>query len=332
MQFFIWLKSLSKRCIFSIATESHAAFSLVFFESVAKTSVVLEDSPQCFSFLVGGQSNHSFSGNDHIQYIDVESIFDSMLFARWSEQYTPAELCWALKPYIFKWLLNQFDSAFYFDSDICLISSLDHIVKELGCAPILLTPHYLEPFGCATIHGVRALSLLRGGVFNAGFIAVNRCDESLSFVDWWAAHVTRHGRNDPDNGMCGDQRWLDLVPALFPGLKISRHPGLNVGYWNIHERVVTQLSGRYFVNGEPLLFLHLSGFNKNNPLAFSSHLPKFTADGALAGLLSEYAERLDAAQLRLVNFHPIYTYRRLWHRFVKPYRWFLDLFNNPRSC
>ena len=32
-------------------------------------------------------------------------------------------------------------------------------------------------------------------------------------------------RGDDD----ADQRWLDLVPVLFPGLAILRHPGANVG-------------------------------------------------------------------------------------------------------
>ncbi|WP_142086651.1 hypothetical protein [Acidithiobacillus thiooxidans] len=288
--------------------------------------------PEQFLFFLGcdGSLPSTMMGDVHV--VHVESIIDSVLIARLEDLYTPAEFCWVLKPFVFRWLLDQFDAVFYFDSDGWITGSFDEFVVELGDSPILLTPHYLEPFGCVSECGVRALSLLRGGVFNAGFLAVNRSDQAFHFLHWWADHVCRHGRNDPDNGMCGDQRWLDLVPALFPVTKVSRHPGINVGYWNIHERVVTQIDGTYFVNGERLLFLHLSGFDKNNPLAFSSHLPQFTAGGALAGLLREYAERLDAAQLGLVGFHPVYTYRRWWHHFVKPYRWLLDLFKNPRSC
>ena len=36
-----------------------------------------------------------------------------------------------------------------------------------------------------------------------------------------------------------DQRWLDLVPALFDDVHIVRDPGCNVAYWNLPERYVT---------------------------------------------------------------------------------------------
>ena len=34
-------------------------------------------------------------------------------------------------------------------------------------------------------------------------------------------------------GVYTDQRWCDLVPALFDGVKVLRDPGLNVASWNL---------------------------------------------------------------------------------------------------
>lgn len=319
-------------CLFTIATSSHVALSVVFFENTLVSFRGLKHKPELYLFLLGFDRSLQSTLGDLIHIVNVESILDRVLIERFADLYTPAEFCYALKPFLFRWLLDQFDTVFYFDSDIWIIGSFDEFMDELGDSPILLTPHYLKPFGCSSIFGVRALSLLRGGVFNAGFLAVNRSEQAHNFLHWWSDHVSRHGRNDPDNGMCGDQRWLDLVPVLFPDTKVSRHPGLNVGYWNIHERVISDGGNIYLVNGFPLLFVHFSGFDPEQPLAFSTHLPSYTAEGVMARICNDYAFAVKSARSKLSILSCRYAHRRWWHRFVKPYRWIMDLFINPRQC
>jgi hypothetical protein len=46
--------------------------------------------------------------------------------------------------------------------------------------------------------------------------------EGQRFAQWHGEMTHRHARNAPDEGMCFDQRWLDLVPALFAGAAICR--------------------------------------------------------------------------------------------------------------
>ena len=65
----------------------------------------------------------------------------------------------------------------------------------------------------------------------------------------------------------GDQPWLNAVAAYFPGSRVCRHPGANVGYWNIHERKVEkseESENEFLCNGRPWLFAHLSGLELGN--------------------------------------------------------------------
>ena len=39
-------------------------------------------------------------------------------------------------------------------------------------------------------------------------------------------------------GLFVDQRWVDLVPALFDDYVVMKRAGLNVAYWNLHERSI----------------------------------------------------------------------------------------------
>ena len=68
--------------------------------------------------------------------------------------------------------------------------------------------------------------------------------------------------NQIDCGLFTDQRWVDLAPAFFEGLKILRDPGYNVATWNLtHRTVAGSLESGLTVNGRPLCFFHFSGFD-----------------------------------------------------------------------
>lgn len=321
---------MKSTCCFTISTPSHFILSTVFFESALKHSVSI--APESYIFLFGSNEKYRPLNIDKIKIIDVESIVSPVLVKWLLKRYTPSECCWALKPVIFQWLIEQFDRVFYFDSDILITGPLEEIMDEIENYSILLTPHYLSPFGSTSKTGIRALSLLRGGIFNAGFVGVRQTNQARSFLSWWSDHVSKHGRNDPDNGMCGDQRWLDLVPVLYPETRVSRHPGMNVGYWNIHERLIEGSIKQPFCNGQGLLFLHFSGFTPDHPFLFSKHLPLFEAKGILAEFCSYYAYLLsNAPKLLPLSGERFYAHRRWWHRCVKQYRFIVDLFLHPRS-
>lgn len=326
------LGTSSSQCIFCILTSSHLHNAHALYESLTFFSDLDELNFDFYIFLLGSKSLELEAKPNQIKYIYIDKIFDEDFLRELADKYTPSEFCWVLKPFISEWLFKWYQLLFYFDSDICFFNSIELVHHEMTDTDILLTPHYLHPFGCTTSFGVRSLSLLRGGVFNAGFIGLRNSEQSLLFLKWWQVHVTKHGRNDPDNGMCGDQRWLDLVPVLFDKAKICRHPGMNVGYWNIHERQIVKNLYSFEVSGKPLLFMHFSAFNENNHLTFSSHLPLFEADSVLSDILENYSASLIKHKIECKSNISKYIYHRWWHKHVGLYRWFLSFFRNPRSC
>jgi hypothetical protein len=96
-----------------------------------------------------------------------------------------------------------------------------------------------------------------------------------------------------------DQRWLDLAVNYFE-VDVLRERGANVAYWNVRTREVQQTADSYRVDGEPLLFMHFSGFEPGNPRLLSKHAGRPAPAGdepatALETLCIEYAERLAAA-------------------------------------
>ncbi|HNY13775.1 MAG TPA: glycosyl transferase, partial [Candidatus Wallbacteria bacterium] len=108
-------------------------------------------------------------------------------------------------------------------------------------------------------------------------VGVRNCPEGQRFAAWWQAQLLYFARNDPASGQCGDQRWLDLVPVLFPQMGIVRHHGANVAYWNLPERQLQRSTAGEWccANGDPLLFFHFSGFNPRQPQQLSHFQNRF---------------------------------------------------------
>ena len=179
-------------------------------------------------------------------------------------KYTAFELCCALKPYAIKHALQRsgVTHLVYLDSDVLVISPFwNDLEAAWRIHPILLTPHLIRLPLDLSPEAQR--SLLQHGTCNAGFLAVKHTTDSFTFLDWWGCLLDTHCTFDPMNNVSGDQRWLDLAASSSPAVGILRDPGLNVGYWNLHERALQEETpGKWRCNGKPLKFFHFSGFDR----------------------------------------------------------------------
>jgi hypothetical protein len=175
-------------------------------------------------------------------------------------RYSVAELCFALKPWLIRNVSKKFpdEPIYYFDSDIELFTPLAEVEAALaGGANLVLTPHILQPAPDQD----RERALLRSGSFNAGFLAVAPSAAARAFVVWWCDRVRTGCVNDHPTGTYGDQKWLELAPAICDGVVVLRHPGYNFAYWNAHERPLSRLGGAWTAAGWPLRFVHYSQWN-----------------------------------------------------------------------
>lgn len=114
------------------------------------------------------------------------------------------------------------------------------------------------------------------GVYNGGLWGVSN-DEAGRVILAWLMQGLR-----ATTMRFADQKLLPLAAQLFSTRFASLlSPGYNVAYWNLHERHVIKQGDRYFVNGEPAVFFHLSGFNIDLPNCFSAYSRRHTLENTI---------------------------------------------------
>lgn len=182
----------------------------------------------------------------------------------WAYCHSIVELATAIKPFMLVRLLKLpgTKKVIYLDPDTVAFSRLDDIVDALDSANVVLTPHQTRPETALAAVMDNEICSLKHGVYNLGFIAVAASEVGHAFADWWSRRVYHFCRADIPNGLFTDQRWIDLAPALFPGVSILRSSRHNVATWNLTTRELSRTaSGQYLVDGEPLGFYHFTGFD-----------------------------------------------------------------------
>jgi hypothetical protein len=184
------------------------------------------------------------------------------------------------------------DKLIYLDPDILIYSSLDLIFAALDENGIVLTPHSLSPDNAVSYNDVL---LLVNGVFNLGFIAVSNTPETNRFLHWWEDRCLTLGYNERWAGLFVDQKWLNLAPCFYDSVKILKHPGCNVAYWNMHERKLEIKNSSRVVNGnEELVFFHFSGVEVDGGDGISKHYDRIdlVLRPDVADLIAEYRKLL----------------------------------------
>lgn len=183
--------------------------------------------------------------------------------AGWMFQHNVVEACTALKGAALERILQRDDcsAAIYLDPDIALFAPLDSVVTALGDGSVVLTPHQLVPERTAAGAFYNEVTTLVHGTYNLGFLAVRADGVGREFASWWRRRLIDYCYDDRALGLFTDQRWCDLVPAMFSPSVILRDPGCNVGPWNVSGRRIAQAGERFRVNDEPLRFFHFSGFD-----------------------------------------------------------------------
>lgn len=188
--------------------------------------------------------------------------------------YSVMELSTALKAALLTRLLDRgHDVAIYLDPDIEVYGRLDDIVDAARSGRVVLTPHALRPVP-RDGREVSESTIMHAGIYNLGFIAVSTA--ARAFLEWWHERLRTDAVVDFGAALFTDQRWVDWAPAL-DEVAILRDPGLNVAYWNIHERPLDRDADGHVVVGDeraPLRFFHFSGFDPARPWQLSH----FTGD------------------------------------------------------
>lgn len=249
-----------------------------------------------FFVLLADEAGEAFDpAVEHFRILLLDSMSLPQL-ERFQFRYSRHYVAVAAKPYLLQFLLDSgYERAIYLDADVLVTSDIDPLLFPSHSYSIALTPHLLSPAsGELRIEG--ELTILRAGVYNAGFVAVSESPSGRDFLSWWQDRLHLHCRHDLPNAMHADQRWLDLVPHFFDGVRIIRDPTCNVAYWNLEERSLAWVDGTLTVFGQPCRFFHFSGFDPDAPrLTRHSDGPDTSRTNSVSALFARYAAMLKAA-------------------------------------
>lgn len=285
---------MAQKFAFTICSINYLAQAKVLSDSIKKTNPDYE-------FVIGLCDKIEGSGVDKtklegLNLLEVHDIgidrFDEM-----TERYDITELNTAVKPFYFNYFLNNrpdIERIIYFDPDIEIFDKLGGIEEGLDGHNIVLTPHFYTPIFDNKSRTEQQMFV--NGIYNLGFLAVKRAEETTNFLNWWMTKLRTECYMDIQNGMFVDQLYINMVPLYYEGVKIDKYPGYNIAYWNLHERKITQKDGKYFANREPLVFYHYSGLDPDNPNSISKWQDRFdlTNRPDLIDLYKNYRAQLKA--------------------------------------
>ena len=196
-----------------------------------------------------------------------EGNFDRFIF-----KHSIVEAATSVKGQFFRHLFKLYPNEnefVYLDPDIFVYQDMAELKEKLATRPIVLCPHLLKPGNIDM-----ELSSTAHGVYNLGFLAVNRSNEAQRFIDWWAERLYLFCYNDVVRGIFTDQKWVDLAPCFFD-VEIFKHHGYDLAPWSLLNCDINKTSeGEYLINGDPLRFIHFSGYGRVAEKCMSDWLPQ----------------------------------------------------------
>ena len=290
--------------VFTIASNNYLGFASVLASSVREH----HPNARVLCCIVDRPSSKLAYDDFPFESLFVEDLeipgFDSMAM-----RYDQLELNTAVKPFVFRHLRDAqgVDRALYFDPDIWVHSPLQEALDALEDGQAVLTPHITEPLDDSYHPSEPRLRM--SGIYNLGFVGLRLDETTARFLDWWCDRLHRACYVDPKHGVFVDQSWMDFTPAFLDRVRILRHPGYNVAYWNLAHRRLAEREGAFLVNGEPLRFFHFSGVDLEDFETVSKHQDRIAMDDRpeLRPLFRAYAEAVSGATDRSLRDEP-YTW------------------------
>jgi hypothetical protein len=209
------------------------------------------------------------------EVLEIDKIINGEVLTKMVRNYNIIELNTAVKPFLFKHffdLKTNYESIIYFDPDIEIFGSLNDLFVKQGKYNFIVTPHITSSSDGKMTPDDR--NFIRTGIFNLGFLSMTRSKDANDFIEWWISKMIGGGaKSNVYFGLFYDQLWVNMIVAFFDSVLIERSVGYNCAPWNLHERILSEREGIYFVNDKyPLIFFHFSSFRINIPNFISAHV------------------------------------------------------------
>lgn len=226
--------------------------------------------------------------NMEYEYFDEVILSKDMWegnFERFIYKHSIVEASTAVKGQFFRYLLKTYPNErqyVYLDPDCYVYADFTELRQKLEEKPIVLCPHLLQPGNIDM-----ELSSTAHGVYNLGFLAINHSEEAQRFIDWWADRLYLFCYDDIQKGVFTDQKWIDLAPCFFD-VEIFKHRGYDFAPWSLLDCDMVKEDGKYRVKGDPIRFIHFSGYGATAQKCMSDWLPE--GEHPFRELYAKYSE------------------------------------------
>jgi hypothetical protein len=128
----------------------------------------------------------------------------------------------------------------YVDSDVYFYSNIDDWL--LDDYSIKLVPHWIKP---------KSFNVLKKyGDFNVGIVPIKKGLDSDLILKWWGERCAEWCKDVYEEGKFADQAYLNYVPKLFSGVKISDDIGINVAPWNVGQYNLNFTNNEVFLDNK----------------------------------------------------------------------------------
>lgn len=198
---------------------------------------------------------------------EIEAAYPELLEARSTRN--DKEYAWTLKPSVFLYILKAYsytDHILWLDGDTMFLSDPAPIYSEWGSYSILLTEEGYT--------GKYEYMSRMYGVYNTGLIGFKRDENAILCLEWFRARVNEWCYDRMENGLWSDQMYVNDWPQRFNGVKVIKHPGINMTpfilwrYTQNGKSPVKVRNGEIYVRNKRLILFHYYGLRYDSRIDY----------------------------------------------------------------
>lgn len=153
----------------------------------------------------------------------------------------------------------NFDTVIFIDGDTYTYHDYEDLQDTAQNHSLVVIPHLTTPLPNDNKFPQNRIICLSGN-YNTGVWAASK--KGLNFIKWWKEQTILFPITKPEAGFVNEQGWLRFAADFDDNVKVFRHPGYNVAYWNIKQRDIIIQNSKLYIDQKPLAVIHFSGLKK----------------------------------------------------------------------
>ena len=149
------------------------------------------------------------------------------------------EYCWTCTPSVIRYVLDKYNpqSCTYLDADLYFWSSPGILLGEIGSNSVIITEHrYTRCYDQSN----------KSGKYCVQFMTFKNDKSAKRVLEWWRNACNRWCYARYENGLFGDQKYLDDWPEKFEKVHTLEHLGGGIAPWNVQQYDIFKKNERLF--------------------------------------------------------------------------------------